>query len=69
MDCDTCLNTQGILRDEIDDPEFLVFGIEYLNELFPYIINDLSIRICRDLFFISTIKCLVIRNEVMRKRD
>lgn len=39
MDCDTYFNTQEILRDEIDDPEFLEFGIENLDELFLYIIN------------------------------
>ncbi len=27
MDCDTCLKTQEILSDEIDDPEFLEFAM------------------------------------------
>jgi len=27
MDCDTCFKMQKILRDEIDDPEFLAFAM------------------------------------------
>ncbi len=50
MDCDTCLKTQGILRDEIDDPEFLEFAIENFCEMFGYInIGRMSIRIHRDI--------------------
>ncbi len=50
MDCDTCIKTQEILSDEIDDPEFLEFAIENLDELFSYIINgNLNIRIHRDV--------------------
>lgn len=46
MDCDTCLITQKILSDEIDDSEFLEFAIENLDELLSYIINgNLNIRI------------------------
>ncbi len=33
IDCDTCLIMQEILRDEIEDEEFLEFAIENLNEL------------------------------------
>ena len=41
---------QEILRDEIDDPEFLEFAIENLDEILSYIINgNLSIRIHRDI--------------------
>ncbi len=32
MDCDTCLKTQEILSDEIDDPEFLNFAVENISE-------------------------------------
>ncbi len=50
MDCDTCFKMQEILSDEIDDPEFLEFAIENLDELFSYIINgNLNIRIHRDI--------------------
>ncbi len=50
MDCDTCLIMQEILSDEIDDPEFLEFAIDNLEELFSYIINgNLNIRIHRDI--------------------
>ena len=42
MDCDTCFKMQEILTDEIDDPEFLEFAIENLDELFSYIINGNS---------------------------
>ncbi len=50
MDCDTCLIMQEILSDEIDDPEFLEFAIENLDELFTYVINgNLNIRIHRDI--------------------
>ena len=41
---------QEILSDEIDDPEFLGFEIENLDELFSYIINgNLNIKINRDI--------------------
>ncbi len=50
MDCDTCLKTQEILCDEIDDEEFLGFAIDNLDELISYIINgNLNIRIHRDI--------------------
>ncbi len=46
MDCDTCLKTQEILSDEIDDPEFLEFAIENYSEMFGYInTGRVSIRI------------------------
>ncbi len=49
MDCDTCLKMQEILREEIDDPEFLEFAIENLIELFDYIATGrVNIRIHRD---------------------
>ncbi len=34
LDCDTCIKMQEILSDEIDDPEFLEFAIENLDEIF-----------------------------------
>ncbi len=37
MDCDTCLKTQEILSDEIDDEEFLEFAIDHYSEMFGYI--------------------------------
>jgi len=41
---------QEILSDEIDDPEFLEFAIDNLEELSSYIINgNLNIRIHRDI--------------------
>ncbi len=50
MDCDTCLKTQEILSDEIDDLEFLEFAIENFCEMFGYInIGRMSIRIHRDI--------------------
>ncbi len=50
MDCNTCLIMQEILRDEIEDEEFLSFAIDNLEELFSYIINgNLNIRIHRDI--------------------
>ncbi len=50
MDCDTCLKTQEILCDEIDDEQFLEFAIDNLDELISYIINgNLNIRIHRDI--------------------
>ncbi len=50
IDCDTCFKMQEILSDEIDDPEFLEFAIENLDELFSHIINGkLNIRIHRDI--------------------
>ncbi len=50
MDCDTCLIMQEILSDEIEDPEFLEFAIDNLEELSSYIINgNLNIRIHRGI--------------------
>ncbi len=50
MDCDTCLKMQEILTDEIDDPEFLDFAIENLEELLSYIAQgNLNIRIHRNI--------------------
>ncbi len=50
MDCDTCLKMQEILRDEIDDPEFLNFAVENISELFGYLATGrVNIRICRDI--------------------
>ncbi len=50
MDCDTCLKTQEILSDEIDDPEFLEFAIENYSEMFGYInTGRINIRIHRDI--------------------
>jgi hypothetical protein len=41
---------QEILRDEIDDPEFLEFAIDNLEELLSYIAKgNLNIRIHRDI--------------------
>ncbi len=47
IDADTSSKIEKqILTDEIDDPEFLEFAIENLDELFSYIINgNLNIRI------------------------
>ncbi len=50
MDRGTCFNMHEILRGEIDDPEFLEFAIENLDELFLYIIDGNSnISIHRDI--------------------
>ncbi len=50
MDCDTCFKMQEMLRDEIDDPEFLSFAIENFSELFSYIASGrVNIRIHRDI--------------------
>ena len=51
VDADTTFKMQRrILTDEIDDPEFLEFAIENLDELSSYIINgNLNIRIHRDI--------------------
>ncbi len=50
MDCDTCLKTQEILSDEIDDPEFLEFAIDNYSELFGYLATGrVNIRIHRDI--------------------
>ncbi len=50
IDTDTCLKTQEILSDEIEDEEFLEYAIDNLDELFTYIINgNLNIRIHRDV--------------------
>ncbi len=41
---------QEILRDEIDDPEFLEFAIEHYSEMFGYInTGRVNIRIHRDI--------------------
>ncbi len=49
MNCDTCFKMQEILRDEIDDPEFLEFAIDNFCEMFGYINNGrVNIRIHRD---------------------
>ena len=49
IDCDTCLIMQEILCDEIDDPEFLEFAIDNLNELLSYIESGrTNIRIHRN---------------------
>ncbi len=48
MDCDTCFKMQEILREEIDDPEFLNFAIENYSEMFGYInTGRINIRIHR----------------------
>ena len=50
MDYDTCFKMQGILSDEIDDPEFLEFTIDNSCEMFEYIAQgNLNIRIHRDI--------------------
>ncbi len=50
MDCDTCFKMQEILRNEIDDPEFLGFAIENYSEIFWYIATGrVNIRIHRDI--------------------
>jgi hypothetical protein len=50
MDCDTCLKTQEILSDEIDDEEFLNFAIENYSEMFGYInTGRVNIWIRRDV--------------------
>ncbi len=47
---DTCLKTQEILSDEIDDEEFLEFAIEHYSEMFGYInTGRVNIRIHRDV--------------------
>jgi hypothetical protein len=49
IDCDTCLIMQEILSDEIDDPKFLEFAIDNLNELLSYIESGrTNIRIHRN---------------------
>ncbi len=50
MDCDTCLKTQEILSDEIDDEDFLNFAIDNYSEMFGYInTGRVSIRIHKDI--------------------
>jgi hypothetical protein len=51
IDTDTsCQIEKQILTDEIDDPEFLEFAIDNLNELLSYIDSGkLNIGICRDI--------------------
>ncbi len=47
---DTCFKMQEILRDEIDDPEFLEFAIDNFCEMFGYInTGRVNIRIHRDI--------------------
>ncbi len=49
INCDTCIIMQEILSDEIDDPEFLEFAIDNLNELLSYIESGrTNIRIHRN---------------------
>ncbi len=48
VDCDTCFIMQEILSDKIDDPEFLEFAIENLDELLSYIING-NLNISQEL--------------------
>ncbi len=50
MDCDTCFKKQKIIRDEIDDREFLEFAIDNFCEMFEYInTGRVNIRIHRDI--------------------
>ncbi len=50
MDCYICLKMQEILREEINDPEFLEFAIEHYSEMFGYInTGRVNIRIHRDI--------------------
>ena len=50
MDCDTCLKMQEILREEIDDEEFLNFAIENYSEMFGVIATGrINFRIHRDI--------------------
>ncbi len=50
MDCDTCFKMQEILRDEIEDPEFLEFAIENHSEMMGYVASGrVNIRIHRDI--------------------
>ncbi len=50
MDCDTCFKMQKILRDEIDDREFLEFAIENFCEMFGHInTGRVNIWIHRDI--------------------
>ena len=47
---DTCFKMQEILRDEIDDPEFLEFAIDNFCEMFGYINNGrVNINLHRDI--------------------
>jgi hypothetical protein len=48
--CDNCFKMQEILRDEIDDEEFLEFAIENYSEMVGYInTGRVNIRIHRDI--------------------
>ncbi len=51
IDADTSLKiSKQILEDEIDDPEFLEFAIEYYSEMFGYInTGRINIRTHRDI--------------------
>ncbi len=47
---DTCFKMQKILRDEIDDPEFLEFAIDHYSEMFGYInTGRVTINLHRDI--------------------
>jgi hypothetical protein len=39
MDCDTCFIMQEILSDEIEDAEFLEFGIKIFSEMMVYCLD------------------------------
>ncbi len=50
MDRGTWFKMHEILRDEIDDPEFLEFAVENFSELFGYLATGrINIRIHRDI--------------------
>ncbi len=50
MDCEICSRMQEILMDEIDDPAFLDFAIENIDELISYIESGrVNIRIHSDI--------------------
>ncbi|MCP4367457.1 MAG: hypothetical protein GY797_04975, partial [Deltaproteobacteria bacterium] len=50
MDCEICSRMQEILMDEIDDPTFLDFAIENIDELLSYIESGrINIRIHSDI--------------------
>ncbi len=48
--CEYCFKMQEILRDELDDEEFLEFAIENYSEIFGYIATGkVNIRVHRDV--------------------
>ncbi len=50
MDRGTCFKMHEILRDEIQDQEFLEFAVENISELFGYLATGrVNIRIHRDV--------------------